>query len=157
MYVLEGQVRFRQGDENSSPGPAPGMWQPCGIPYAFKVESKRARAPVVVTPGGFERIFEQGGTPLSESAQPPVQQYDPDTAAAIAAQFGFDVVGTQLDWSAIRGPRSQGASAPTAGVRSLRSTIRSSVACINRWCGISPKHEAMSFPRPTARPARIHQ
>ena len=32
------------------------------MPHAFKVESESARALVVVTPGGFERMFEEGGT-----------------------------------------------------------------------------------------------
>jgi quercetin dioxygenase-like cupin family protein len=96
MYVLEGEIRFRQGDEELIAGPGTWVWQPHGIPHAFKVESERARALVIVTPGGFERMFEQGGVPLSQSAHPPVQEYDPAAAAAIAEQFGFEVVGPQL-------------------------------------------------------------
>ena len=97
MYVLEGEIRFRQGDEEFVAGPGTWVWHPRGIAHAFKVESERARALVVVTPGGFERMFEQGGVPLSESPEPPVQEYDPDAAAAISEQFGFEVVGPQLE------------------------------------------------------------
>jgi quercetin dioxygenase-like cupin family protein len=72
------------------------VWGPRGVPHTFKVESDSARALVVVTPGGFERMFEVGGVPVSESAEPPVQEYDPDAAVAISEQFGFEVVGPQL-------------------------------------------------------------
>jgi manganese/iron transport system permease protein len=59
-------------------------------------ESDSARALVVVTPAGFERMFEVGGVPVSDSAQPPVQAYDPAEAVAISGRFGFEVVGPQL-------------------------------------------------------------
>jgi hypothetical protein len=66
------------------------------VPHAFKVESESARALVVVRPGGFERMFAQGGVPASESPEPPTQEYDPEAASAIAKRFGFEVVGPQL-------------------------------------------------------------
>ncbi len=97
MYVLEGEIRFRQGDRKLVAGPGTWIWQPRGVPHAFKVESDRARALVIVTPGGFEAMFEAGGVPLSESPEPPQQTYDPAAAAALATEFGFEVVGPQLD------------------------------------------------------------
>jgi hypothetical protein len=66
------------------------------VPHAFKVESEGARVLVVVTPGGFERMFEEGGIPADEAAEPPVQDYDPEAAVAISKRFGFEVVGPQL-------------------------------------------------------------
>ena len=69
---------------------------PRGVPHAFKLQTEHARALILVTPGGFERMFEVGGVPLSRSAEPPVQEYDPEAAVAISEQFGFDVVGPQL-------------------------------------------------------------
>lgn len=96
MYVLEGEIRFRQGEDEFIASPGTWIWHPRGIPHAFKVESETARALVVVTPGGFERMFEQGGVPASESAEPPELEYDPDAAVAISKQFGFEVVGAQL-------------------------------------------------------------
>ena len=97
MYVLEGQIRFRQGDDEFVAGPGTWVWGPRGVPHAFKVESESARALVVVTPGGFERIFEEGGVPASESAEPPAVEYDPEAAVAISKRFGFEVVGPQLE------------------------------------------------------------
>ena len=70
---------------------------PPGVPHAFKVVSTRARALVIVTPGGFEQMFAEGGVPKSESSEPPVQEYDPDAARALAERYGFEVVGPQLD------------------------------------------------------------
>ena len=97
MYVLEGEIRFRQGEQEFLAGPGSWVWQPRGVPHAFKVESETARALVVVSPGGFERMFEVGGVPASESPEPPQQTYDPAAAAALAHRFEFDVVGPQLD------------------------------------------------------------
>jgi quercetin dioxygenase-like cupin family protein len=96
VYVLEGEIRIRQGEDEFVAGPGAWVWGPRGIPHTFKVESESARALVIVTPGGFERMFEDGGVPLSESAEPPEQVYDPEAAAALSKRFGFEVVGPQL-------------------------------------------------------------
>lgn len=96
FYVIEGEIRFRRGEEEFVGGPGSWVWGPRGVPHTFKVESDGARALVVATPAGFERMFEVVGVPVSESAEPPVQEYDPDAAVAISKQFGFEVVGPQL-------------------------------------------------------------
>jgi quercetin dioxygenase-like cupin family protein len=96
FYVIEGEIRFRHGEEEVVAGPGAWVWGPRGVPHAFKVESERARALVVVTPGGFERMFEQAGVAVGAAAEPPQQQYDPEAAVAIAKEFGFEVVGPTL-------------------------------------------------------------
>ena len=96
FYVLEGQIRFRRGDEEFVAGPGTCVWGPRGVPHAFKVESERARALIFITPAGFERMFEEGGIPVGESATPPAQVYDPAEAVAMSKKFGFEVVGPQL-------------------------------------------------------------
>ena len=96
IYVIEGQIRFRQGDDEFVAGPGTWVWGPRGVPHAFKVQPGGARAFVMVTPGGFERMFEEGGVPVRQSAEPPVAQYDPNAARALAERFGFKVVGPQL-------------------------------------------------------------
>jgi hypothetical protein len=63
---------------------------------SFVGTCERARALILVTPGGFERMFEVGGVPVSESAEPPVQEYDGEEAVAISEQFGFELIGPQL-------------------------------------------------------------
>jgi quercetin dioxygenase-like cupin family protein len=96
MLVLEGELRFRRGEEDIAAGPGTLVWVAPGVPHAFKVTSARARALVIITPGGLEQMFADGGVPASESSEPPVQQYHPDAARALAQRYGFDVVGPQL-------------------------------------------------------------
>lgn len=97
FYVLEGEIRFRQGDDDFVAGPGRFVWGPREVPHAFKVEPGGARALVLMTPGGFERMFEEGGVPLSASAAPPTDEpYDPEAARALTDRFGFEVVGPQL-------------------------------------------------------------
>jgi quercetin dioxygenase-like cupin family protein len=50
FYVIEGEVRFRQGTEDFVGGPGSWVWGPRGVPHTFKVESERARALILVTP-----------------------------------------------------------------------------------------------------------
>ena len=96
FYVLEGEIRFRQGEDEFVAGAGAWVWGPRGVAHAFKVESPSARALVLVTPGGFERMFEEAGVPVGESAEAPEQGYDPEAAAAVSRRFGFEVVGPQL-------------------------------------------------------------
>ncbi len=96
MLVLEGEIRFRQGAEDFVAGPGTLVWVPREVPHAFTVQSPSARALVILTPGGFEQMFADGGVPASETTEPPTQSYDPDAARALAEKFGFDVIGPQL-------------------------------------------------------------
>ena len=96
MYVLEGQIRFRLGYDEFLAGPGTWVWQPRGVPHSFRAESEGARALVIFTPGGIEGMFEEGGVPAGESAEPPQQEYDLEAAAALAKRYGFEVVGPQL-------------------------------------------------------------
>jgi quercetin dioxygenase-like cupin family protein len=97
MLVLEGEIRFRQGEDDFVGGPGTLAWVRPGVPHAFKVTSPSARALVIVTPAGFEQMFADGGVARSDSTDPPVQHYDPDAARALAERYGFEVVGPQLD------------------------------------------------------------
>jgi hypothetical protein len=92
-----GQVRFGVGDEEFVAGPATGSGSPRGVPHSFKVESEGTRALLVFTPGGIERMFQEGGVPAGESAEPPRQEeYDVELAIALSKKFGFEVVGPQV-------------------------------------------------------------
>lgn len=96
IYVLEGQIRFRVGDDEFVAGPDTLVWQPRDVPQAFSLESESARVLVFFAPGGIERMFEEGGVPVGESTEPPQKQAGPQDAAAFAERFGFEVVGPQL-------------------------------------------------------------
>jgi mannose-6-phosphate isomerase-like protein (cupin superfamily) len=96
FYVIEGEIRFRRAEEEFVAGPGSWVWGPRDIPHTFRVESEQARGLILVTPGGFERMFEVGGVPVSESSEPPVKQYDPEHTERISKQFYFEVIGPQL-------------------------------------------------------------
>src|SRR5215213_11202458 len=96
MLVLEGEIRFRHGTEEFVAGPGTLVWAPREVTHAFTVQSPNARALVIVTPGGFEEMFAEGGVPAGETADPPALGYDPDAARAVAETFGFEVIGPQL-------------------------------------------------------------
>jgi len=96
FYILEGRVRFRQGEEDFVAGPGTFVWGPRGIPHAFKVEPGGARALIVAVPAGFEGMFEEGGVPARQGEPSPVVGYDPTAAKALAERFAFEVVGPQL-------------------------------------------------------------
>jgi hypothetical protein len=66
------------------------------VPHTFTVESETARALILFTPGGFERMFEVGGVPVSESSDPPPQDYDVEDTVAVSEQFGLEIVGPRL-------------------------------------------------------------
>jgi hypothetical protein len=103
---------------SSSAGPGTGGWGPRGVSHALKVESESARLLVLVTPGGFEQMFEEGGVAAAKSAELPEQAYDPEAAIALSKRFGFEVVAPQLALPAAAGRaspfRDEQASAPTA-------------------------------------------
>ena len=61
FFVLSGRIRFRRGDEDMVIGPGELFFGPRGIPHCFKVLQGGARALVLLTPGGFEEMFAQGG------------------------------------------------------------------------------------------------
>ena len=96
FYLLEGELRFRVEDDEFVRGPGSWVWAPRGVPHTFRVESAVARTLILFTPGGFERMFEVGGVPVSESPEPPPQEYDVDHTAAVSKQFGFEIVGPRL-------------------------------------------------------------
>jgi hypothetical protein len=41
-------------------------------------------------------MFEEGGVPAGNSAEPPEQEYDPEAAVELSERFGFEVVGPPL-------------------------------------------------------------
>jgi mannose-6-phosphate isomerase-like protein (cupin superfamily) len=96
FYVIEGEIRFRQGDDEFIAGPGTLVWGPRGEPHAFRVQPGGARALIIVTPGGLERMFEEAGVPAHGSQEPAAAQYDVNAARALAERFGFEVVGPPL-------------------------------------------------------------
>ena len=69
VYVLEGEVDFRVGDDVSHNRPGSFVFIPRGIPHAFEnVGGEEARMLLVFTPSGIERLFELAAASGATSA-----------------------------------------------------------------------------------------
>ncbi len=88
FYVLDGEFRFRLGDEVSPAPTGTFVFIPPGTPHCFQnVGDSPARVLVWFTPSGMEGFFE----PFSELAEP-----DPDAFARLGREVGMDIVGPPL-------------------------------------------------------------
>jgi quercetin dioxygenase-like cupin family protein len=58
FYMLDGEVSFHVGHETFRGQPGSFVLFPRGIAHTFTVESNSARFLLMITPGGFERMFE---------------------------------------------------------------------------------------------------
>ena len=89
-YVLEGDLRFRLGDELRGAPAGSFVFVPRGVPHCFQnVGDAPARILVLFTPSGMERFFDRFAA-LPEDA---------DLASAfrsIGAEVGMDVLGPPL-------------------------------------------------------------
>jgi quercetin dioxygenase-like cupin family protein len=69
MWVISGLVRVRCGDDEFSLAPGDFAFLPRGVPHTFIAEEDTAMLGLV-TPGGTEAFFTEGG-PVATSATPP--------------------------------------------------------------------------------------
>jgi quercetin dioxygenase-like cupin family protein len=90
LYVLEGDVRFRLGEE-VRPGPAGTfVFVPRGLPHCFQnTGDGHARLLVLFTPAGMERFFER-------FAEVPQAALGPQAFAQAGAPVGMEVLGPPL-------------------------------------------------------------
>jgi quercetin dioxygenase-like cupin family protein len=87
-FVLEGQIGVQVGDQVQTAGPGALVLKPRGVPHAFwNAGDAPARLLEVITPGGFERYFEQLGEVLGASSGPP----DLQRLTAVAAEHGLEL------------------------------------------------------------------
>lgn len=82
--VLEGEVTLFLPGEELHLGPGDFVLAPRGVPHTYRVGDRPARWLVVTSPAGFER-FVSDVAALDAPA--------PDRLAAIAAQYGVDILG----------------------------------------------------------------
>jgi len=82
--VLEGEVTLFLPGEELHLGPGDFVLAPRGVPHTYRVGDRPARWLVVTSPAGFERF-------VSDVAA--LEAPAPDRLAAIAAQYGVDILG----------------------------------------------------------------
>ena len=89
-YVLEGELRFRLGDDVARAAPGSFVFVPRGTPHCFQnLGAQPARMIVMFTPSGMERFFDR-------FAALPAGQVDPDAFRSIGAEVGMDVLGPPM-------------------------------------------------------------
>jgi quercetin dioxygenase-like cupin family protein len=88
--VLEGELRFRLGDDIRRAPAGTFVFVPRGVPHCFQnVGNDPARILVIFTPSGMERFFERFAT-LPEEADLR------EAFRSVGAEVGMDVVGPPL-------------------------------------------------------------
>jgi quercetin dioxygenase-like cupin family protein len=88
LYVLDGEVRFKIGDDLDAGGPGSFVFVPRGTPHTFQnIGEDHARILIHFTPSGMERFFERFAA---------LEAPDPDAFTTIGAEVGMAVVGRPL-------------------------------------------------------------
>jgi mannose-6-phosphate isomerase-like protein (cupin superfamily) len=100
FHILEGELRFRVGDDDLRAGPGETLLAPKGVPHTYRVESERGRWLVTTARGNFERFVRSFSRPaeaaeLPEPAGPPTPEQAEALAAASRAH-GIELVGPPL-------------------------------------------------------------
>jgi quercetin dioxygenase-like cupin family protein len=88
FYVLDGELRFKLGDEIGAAPTGSFVFIPRGTPHCFQnVGGGEARVLVLFNPSGMEGFFD----PFSE-----LEEVDLDAFARLGREVGMDIVGPPL-------------------------------------------------------------
>ncbi|HEV2924336.1 MAG TPA: cupin domain-containing protein [Solirubrobacteraceae bacterium] len=92
VYVLEGKLRYRIGEETHDGGPGSFFHIPAGTVECFE-PTEELRVLVTYTPGGIDRFFAEAGEPARSPGLPPAPEGPPDLErlTSIAARYGMDI------------------------------------------------------------------
>jgi quercetin dioxygenase-like cupin family protein len=88
MYVIEGEFRWRLGDQITSAGAGSFVHIPRGLPHTWQITGDSpGRMIVSFAPAGMEGFFDE----LSA-----MSEFDPDAFRAAAGRHAMEVVGPRL-------------------------------------------------------------
>jgi mannose-6-phosphate isomerase-like protein (cupin superfamily) len=97
FWILEGSLTVRCGDDIFRAGPGSYVFLPRDVPHTFRVDDD---APVhmltMLTPGGGEAFFVEGGRPAESATFPPPARPDLARLERVAHEFGSEFVGPPL-------------------------------------------------------------
>ena len=97
FWVLEGRVRFRCGGEDIAAGPGSFVFLPRDVPHTFVVEGdENAHVLTLLTPGGGERFFLDGGRAPEGPGLPPPGAPDNEKLKRVAPLYGAEIIGPPL-------------------------------------------------------------
>jgi len=88
VYVLEGEIRWKLGDQLSLTGPGSLVFIPRGVPHTWQnVGDGDCRMLITFAPAGMEGVFDRLAS---------LPEFDPDAFRAAAAEHGMEVIGPRL-------------------------------------------------------------
>jgi mannose-6-phosphate isomerase-like protein (cupin superfamily) len=94
FYVLEGELTMRCGDRTFRASAGAFVFLPRGVPHTFVVEGNEpARMLTLLTPGGGEKLFVDGGRPPEHDGLPPATPPDIAALKRVTEQYGGEIVG----------------------------------------------------------------
>ena len=94
FVVLEGEVRFRLGEEDVVLGPRSFVHGPSGTAHGFTLNSDEARVLLFFGPAGVEEFFAEAAAYVE--SVPPGEAPDPKIMGEIAARHGQQNIGPPM-------------------------------------------------------------
>ncbi|KQT89128.1 hypothetical protein ASG49_15015 [Marmoricola sp. Leaf446] len=102
LFVLEGRVDYRAGEELHELADGDFLYLPLGVPHAFRIRGQRpARLLSLTVPGGLMGLYDEVGVPASELRLPgpgegrPVPQ-EIGRWNEVGPRYGLEVLGPPL-------------------------------------------------------------
>jgi mannose-6-phosphate isomerase-like protein (cupin superfamily) len=97
FWVLEGEVTVRYGDETVRASAGSFVFLPRDLPHTFVVEGDRpARMLTLLTPGGGEGVFVDGGRPAGGDGLPPFTPPDIEHLKETSSRYGAEIMGPPM-------------------------------------------------------------
>jgi quercetin dioxygenase-like cupin family protein len=95
FYVIAGELTFWVGGQVIHAPVGTFVYGPRDIPHTFDVSSDEARFLLVTEPAGFEKFMRAASEPAPTLTipPPPTEPPDLDGLAALAAQYGIEILG----------------------------------------------------------------
>jgi len=95
FYITEGELTFWVGGQVMTAAAGSFVYGPRDIPHTFAVTSEQARFLLVTEPAGLERFVRAGSHPARTLTipAPPSEPPDPAQLAALAADYGMEILG----------------------------------------------------------------
>jgi mannose-6-phosphate isomerase-like protein (cupin superfamily) len=97
FWVLEGELTLRCGDRTFRAGPGAFVFLPRDVAHTFVVEGDQpARMLTLLTPGGGEGVFIDGGRPAEHDGLPPAAPPDIEKLKRVSLQYGAEIIGPPM-------------------------------------------------------------
>jgi hypothetical protein len=95
--VLEGELTMKCGERTFRAAAGAFVFMPRDIPHTFVVEGGRpARMLTLLTPGGGEGVFVDGGRPAENDGLPPAVPPDIEKLKKVSGLYGAEIIGPPM-------------------------------------------------------------